>query len=290
MTDREFAVCLTHDVDRPYKTFQAPYDALRERDPLQLRSLVTDDQPYWQFDELLSLEAELGVRSSFYFLNEKQLFRDKHPREWLRPRNWMLFTGRYELTDPAIVDLIADLEAGGWEVGLHGSYESADDRERLREEKETLEAMLRKPVVGGRQHYLNLDGARTWEHHREIGLQYDASFGSSTEYGFNGRYEPIRPFDDEFVVFPLTIMDNALMHGTPSVDAAWDECKRILAEARDNGAVMTILWHPRYMNENEFPGYQRIYRKLIEEALAMNAWVGPCVECYERLEQPKVRS
>ncbi len=290
MTDREFAVCLTHDVDRPYKTFQAPYDALRERDPSQLRPLVTDDQPYWQFEELLALESELGVRSSFYFLNEKQLFRDKPPREWLSPRNWMLFTGRYELTDPAIVDLIADLEAGGWEVGLHGSYESADDRERLREEKETLEAVLRKPVVGGRQHYLNLDGARTWEHHRAIGLQYDASFGSSTEYGFNGRYEPIRPFDDEFVVFPLTIMDNALMHGTSSVDAAWDECKRILAEARDNGAVMTVLWHPRYMNENEFPGYRRIYRKLIEEALAMDAWVGPCVECYKRLEQPQVRS
>ena len=133
MTDREFAVCLTHDVDRPYKTFQAPYDALRERDPSQLRPLVTGDQPYWQFEELLALESELGVRSSFYFLNEQQLFRDKHPREWLSPRNWMLFTGRYELTDPAIVDLIADLEAGGWEVGLHGSYESADDRARLRE-------------------------------------------------------------------------------------------------------------------------------------------------------------
>lgn len=30
----EFVLSLTHDVDRPYKTFQAPYYALINRDPL----------------------------------------------------------------------------------------------------------------------------------------------------------------------------------------------------------------------------------------------------------------
>lgn len=281
--DHEFALCLTHDVDRPYKTYQAPYYALTERDPSQLRSMVTSDRPYWQFDAILELEAELGVRSSFYFLNEKRLIRDKPPREWLRPRSWQLYAGRYDITDDEIVDVIRTLDRRGWEVGMHGSYDSYDDPDRLADEKATLEAILGHEVVGGRQHYLNLDRPRTWRHHREIGLRYDASLGSSTEYGFDGRYDVVRPFDDEFVVFPLTIMETALLDDAPSIDHAWSECRRLLTEARERDAVMTVLWHPRYMNEAEFPGYRRLYRRLIEEALAMDAWVGSCGAYYERL-------
>ncbi|MGQ3410663.1 polysaccharide deacetylase family protein [Natrinema sp. LN54] len=281
--DSAFALCLTHDVDRPYKTYQAPYYAVTERDPSQLRSLVTAERPYWQFDAIRSLEAELGVRSSFYFLNEKPL-REKPPREWVRPGAWQLYAGRYDITDDEIVDAIRTLDRGGWEIGLHGSYDSYDDRDRLAAEKATLESILGHEIVGGRQHYLNVDRPRTWRYHREIGLRYDASLGSSDDYGFDGRYDVVRPFDDEFVVFPLTIMETALVENTPSIDRAWSECRRLLTEAAENDAVATVLWHPRYMNEAEFPGYRRLYRRLIEEALAMGAWVGPCGEYYDRLE------
>lgn len=286
----EFALCLTHDVDRPYKTYQAPYYALKERDPSQLRSMVSSDRSYWQFDTILDLEAELGVRSSFYFLNEKRLFRDKSPREWLRPRNWRLYAGRYDVTDDDIVDAIRTIDRGGWEVGLHGSYDSYDDRDRLSVEKATLESILGHEILGGRQHYLNLNRPQTWRYHRAIGLRYDASLGSSTTYGFDGRYDVFRPFDDEFVVFPLTIMETALMENTSSFADALSECRRILREARENDAVVTVLWHPRYMNEDDFPGYRRLYRRLIEEALSMGAWIGPCGDYYERLETREIKA
>ena len=282
MGDYEFALCLTHDVDRPYKTFQGPYYAVKERDCSHLRSLVSAERPYWQFEELLELEDRLGVRSSFYFLNEKRLFRDKAPTEWLNPTNWKLFTGRYDVTDDEIVDVICTLEEGGWEVGLHGSYDSYDDLERLRHEKAVLEDVLGSAVVGGRQHYLNLSRPKTWAYHREIGLHYDASLGSSTSYGFDGRYDVYRPFDDEFVVFPLTLMDGALLSATPSVAAAWEECRRLLSEAAEHDAVMTVCWHPRYFNEREFPGYRTIYERLVREAQSMGAWVGSCAEWYEQ--------
>ncbi|SIS03036.1 polysaccharide deacetylase family protein [Natronorubrum thiooxidans] len=281
--DHEFALCLTHDVDRVFKTFQAPYYAVTERDPSHLRSLITDERPYWQFEELMALEEELDVRSSFYFLNEKRLF-EQPPREWFRWKNWMLYTGRYEITDPEIVDVIRTLDRGGWEIGLHGSYNSYDDADRLRYEKSVLEDVLEKSVLGGRQHYLNTMLPQTWDHHRSIGLRYDASYGSSTTYGFDGRYDVIRPFDDDFLVFPLTVMETPLLSNASSVEAAWRECRRLLEEAHEHDAIMTVLWHPRYMNEAEFPGYRTIYERLIREAKAMDAWVGPCRECYWRLE------
>lgn len=283
LDEYEFALCLTHDVDRPFKTFQAPYYALQERDPSHLRSLLSDERPYWQFEEVMSLEDDLGVRSSFYFLNEKRLW-EKGLREWLRPKSWKLYGGRYRIEDERIANVIRDLDRGGWEVGIHGSYETYDDRERLRWEKETLERVLGKEILGGRQHYLRLKRPTTWEHYRAIGLKYDTTLGSNGGYGFDGRYDVLRPFNDEFVVFPLTAMERPLLESAGSTEAALRECNRLLDEAAANDAVMTVLWHPRYFNESEFPGYRELYVELIEGAQDRGGWVGPCGECYDRLE------
>lgn len=275
----EFALCLTHDVDRPYKTYQAVYETLRTRDRSSLETLWSDENPYWQFETVMEIEDRLGVRSAFYFLNEPSLFA-KSPRQWTDPSRWIEHFGRYDITDPAITGVIKQLDRGGWEIGLHGSYDSADDADRLRYEKQTLEGVLDHELRGVRQHHLRLDPPETWRSHAAMGLSYDTSLGSSTECGFSHGYHPVRPFDDDFVVFPLTIMEVGLPTDTES---AWCECERLLEEARENGAVMTVLWHPRYFNGREFRGYRGLYERLIERALEMGAWVGPPGEYYDRL-------
>jgi hypothetical protein len=280
-TDHEFALCLTHDVDRPYKTYQSIYDAVRERSLFHLRTVLSGENPYWQFDAVASLERELGVRSAFYVLNEPHLL-SQHPRTWLRPTDWIEHLGRYDVTSDDVADAILSLHDGGWEIGLHGSRRAARDRDRLAVEKETLERVLGAPVAGGRQHHLELSRPETWQYYREVGLRYDTSLGSSTEYGFGYGYQPQFPFDDGFAVFPLTVMEIALPSPDSSFDTAWAECERLLQEAAENGAVMTVLWHPRYFNTQEFPGYRRLYRRLVERALEMDAWIGPPDEFYER--------
>jgi hypothetical protein len=275
----EFALCLTHDVDRPYKTYQAIYDALVERDPTNLAALSPRANPYWQFDSLMELEEGLGVRSAFYFLSERGLW-NRPLREWLRPRYWLEHLGRYDVEAPRVARVIERLDAGGWEVGLHGSFDSFDDRERLANEKTRVERVLGHSVQGGRQHFLNRAPA-TWDHHRAIGLTYDSSLGSSTEYGFAHGYDPIHPFDDEFTVFPLTLMEVALS-GMEGIESAWAACEQLLEEAATNEAVMTVLWHPRYLSD-DFPGYRTLYRRLIERALELDAWVGPPAACHDRL-------
>ena len=279
----EFALCLTHDVDRPYKTYQSLYYALTERNPTHLRALSSSHNPYWQFESLMQLEDELGVRSAFYFLTERSLA--EHPlRNWLRPRYWVEHFGRYDPESPEIANAIERLDAGGWEVGLHGSYDSYDDPERLRYEKTKIERVLGHSIAGGRQHYLNrTPGTRTWEHHRDVGLRYDSSLGSASEYGFRHGYGLYHPFDDAFTVFPLTVMEVALVRGTADIDAAWAECERLLDEAAEHGAVMTVLWHPRYVGR-DFPGYRRLYRRLVERALELGAWVGSPGAYLERLD------
>lgn len=279
----EFALLLTHDVDRPHESFQSLYYAIADRDPGQLWTAVSAADPYWQFDEILGLEDELGVRSSFYFLREKGLF-ERPLTEWTSPRYWIEALGRYDPGAPEIVDLMRRLERGGWEVGLHGSYDSYAEPDRLRYEKAALEAIVGHPIRGGRQHYLNLDVPDTWRIHANLGLRYDASLGSSSTVGFDHGYDPIHPFDDEFVVFPTTIMEVALPDA--AIEPAWRTCSRLLHEAADNDAVMTVLWHPRYFNEEAFPGYRPLYRRLIERAQDLGAWVGPAGDYYERFIDP----
>ncbi|WP_265107836.1 polysaccharide deacetylase family protein [Halosolutus halophilus] len=282
--DASFALCLTHDVDRPYKGLRSFYRATRDRPGYHLRTALSSSNPYWQFEELMALEEDLGVRSAFYFLNEQHLLADRPVRDWVSASNWIEHLGRYDVTAPDVAAVIRDLEAGGWEVGLHGSYHTADDRERLREEKAALEAVLDGPVTGGRQHHLRLSIPETWRHYRSIGLRYDSSLGSGTECGFTAGYRPIRPFGDGFRVFPLTIMEQALPDPGTRFDAARDRCDELLAEAAANDAVMTVLWHPRYFNEREFPGYRTLYRWLVERALDRGAWVGTPRRLCKRLD------
>ncbi|GAA0230331.1 polysaccharide deacetylase family protein [Haladaptatus pallidirubidus] len=276
----EFELCLTHDVDRPYKGLQAPYYAFSKRDFRHLKGLLPGVNPWWQFEEIMELEESLGVRSAFYFLQEESIFQ-KPPNEWLTPRYWIEHLGRYDLFDTDILDVLHELDDGGWEIGLHGSYDSYDNPDALREQKTALEAALGHRIRGGRQHHLNR-AESTWDHHREIGLSYDATLGSSSEYGFQHGYEAKRPFDDDFLVFPLTMMDIAVADPGTAFDDAWETCEQLLDEAAENDAVMTILWHPR-MFADEFPGHRRLYRKFIEGALERGAWVGPPGDLCDRL-------
>ena len=280
--DRPFALCLSHDVDRVRKTYQGLYYGLRDRSPAQFRSLFTDERPYWAFEEVMRLEEDLGVRSSFNFLNEKRLLRDKPPREWLDPRSWIRYN-YYDVEHPSVRSVIEELADGGWEIGLQGSYDSYADCDRLAHEKSTLERLVGAPVRGGRQHFLNLSRPATWRHHREIGLGYDTSLGSGETIGFQHGYEVRRPFDDEFVVFPLTAMDQAVMACDDTLAGVRGRCERLVDEAAEHGAVMSVDWHQRVFNEREFPDWGSTYRHIVEYALERGAWVGPPGDLYDHL-------
>jgi len=278
-----FAVCLTHDVDRPYKTYQSLYYAVMDREPRHLLDVLPWREPYWQFERIMHIESELDVRSAFYFLNEQHLT-ERPFRSWLDPEAWKLYLGRYDIESPDISGIIRRLDERGWEVGVHGSYESYLYEDRLRYEKRALESVLGHEVLGGRQHYLNLERPETWQRQAAAGLRYDASLGSSASFGFEHGYEPLRPFDDDFTVFPLTLMELTLTSPATHPERAWAECEQLLTEAKENDAVMTVLWHPSYFSERDYPNFGSIYERLIREALEMGAWVGPPGELYASFE------
>lgn len=254
-------VALTHDVDRVRKTYQYVTHSLSYLSQLKFshlfKSMVNSRDCYWNMDEIVEIENKYKVKSTFFFLNESIRF------ELFKLKSWKLSLGRYSVFEPKILKYIQFLDQNGWEIGVHGSYNSFNSLELLKREKADLESIVNHEVIGIRQHYLNLS-ENTWELQRIAGFRYDASFGYLGRIGFkDSKYTAFKPFNDEFVVFPLSVMDEFYML-TPS---KWNTFLDLLDFADQRNALVVINWHSNIFNETEYPGYKNSYIKIIEECL-----------------------
>ncbi len=265
---KHFHVCLSHDVDKVDKTFQFFthfIKRLREHDIrsafYQLKSLSMKNH-YWCFEYIMNVEKKLGLKSTFFFLNET------YPFKILKPSKWELALGYYDIFDPRVQKIIKYLDSGGWEIGLHGSYLSFNDMNLLRKEKNDIEKITGKPVLGVRQHYLNIN-ERAWELQADIGFRYDASFGFTRDIGFREeKFLPFHPMQDRrFLVVPLALMDFCVMKKKNAIG----EIKNVLKLAEERKACLVLNWHQHVFNEKEFPGWAGMYLDLIEECKRRNA-------------------
>jgi len=274
----KFKICLTHDVDRTRKTYQYITHDIRKMKFGRLRTILNGEQPYWQFERIMEIEQEYGVRSTFFFLNESI------PFEPLNPSNWKLSLGRYSFHETDVKRVIRELDAGGWEVGLHGSYNSYKNFDLLKNEKAFLEDVLGKQVLGIRQHYLNLNIPETWLLQREAGFEYDASYGKKQEIGYlNKQYRPFTDDESGMYVIPLALMECYLFSKAGNDPTkAWTLTKQLMDEAEQHNAVFTVLWHQRMFNKMEFPGFTEVYRKIIEDGKERNAEFVTCGELFKR--------
>jgi peptidoglycan/xylan/chitin deacetylase (PgdA/CDA1 family) len=281
--NKKFAVCLTHDVDRVKKTYQYFTRFVRFLKNLEIKKAFNEllcfikfyfsknpkKDPYWNFDIIMEIERKLGVKSTFFFLNEQRKF-------FCSPSEWKLYWGRYSIENPEIAKIIKKLNSKGWEIGLHGSYKSYKDKNLLKKEKEELEKILGKRIRGVRQHYGNLKIPETWKSQERLGFEYDSTFGVTdtdcVDFKDN-RYLPFYPLDSLFLEIPLIIMDHRLFSSDKSVEELWKDCKKIIDIIEENNGVLTILWHNRIFDEKEFPGRSEIYEKLIKICKEKDAWI-----------------
>jgi peptidoglycan/xylan/chitin deacetylase (PgdA/CDA1 family) len=252
-------VALSHDVDRVLKTYQAFSHGLKSLKKGHISDVVfhlktfNNTKIYWNFEDVIDIENRFNVKSTFFFLNESI------PFELFNLNNWKLSLGRYNIQESRIVNIIKWLNINGWEIGVHGSYNSYQNIELLIQEKKILEEIISEKIIGIRQHYLNLNPL-TWKLQKEAGFLYDSSFGFTRQIGFlDKKYTPFSPFNNEFIVFPLVIMDSCFVK---TLDK-WIRLKQLILDAKTNNAVIVINWHTNNYNEREYVGFKRDYIELI---------------------------
>ena len=268
-----FAVCLTHDVDRIQKTFQYVSHLGRTKGLRgAAKSRRRGGRPYWGFDAVRDIERGEGVRSTFFMLHEG-------PEAKQGIRNRILAWGLADFENPELASTVISLAREGWEIGLHASLASTASQDRISLEKRKLEAIVGGKVHGVRQHHLRLLLPDRWDEFAGAGLAYDSSFGFRHTWGFRGGTafpyflagsKNILPLRE----VPLHIMDSALARSHD----AWAECTQALDAVQSVGGVLTVLFHQRFFDSRNYPGYADLFERLIAEAKRRQAWIGPAGE------------
>jgi peptidoglycan/xylan/chitin deacetylase (PgdA/CDA1 family) len=292
-----FAVALTHDVDALWKwtrrgvkgaAARAKSDLKDRRFEPGLRELrglagatvhkLRGTDPYWSFDRILEDERRAGASSTFFLLADHAHEFDGNGAE------------EYERRRPQLVET---LQAGKAEVGLHGSYSAAEDAQRIVLEKERLER-LSGPVQGHRYHYLRVDPHRNLGALRAAGLAYDSSLGFGDAVGFRaGLAHPFRPWDFEqdaphdLIEVPLAAMDvtlSAERYLNLSAEQAGVRLRALLDWAEVHGGAFAVLWHSEQYDSALLPGWDVLYRRLMEDVRARG---GVCVQAGALAEEAR---
>jgi len=253
-------IALTHDVDRIRKTYQyitRSFKYLKKGDfkniYREFLSIPTFNSVYWNFEDIMSIEDSNNIRSTFFFLNESI------PFNILAPVDWKLSLGRYKISEKKLKDIIHTLDTNGWEIGLHSSYNSYLNPRLIKKEKFLLESIVNHNIIGIRQHYLKLNN-QTWRNQKNAGFSYDSSFGYTNKIGFkDDKIAPFRPFNDDFIVFPLCIMDSCFMND----NEGFKKLDYIMEQIEKEEGILVLNWHSNNFNERDFPNYKSTYIKLI---------------------------
>lgn len=272
-------VALSHDVDRIRKSHQyftrtgRALASMDFRGALgQMKDIFNKNQ-YWGFDEVIKIESDFGVKSTFFFLNESL------STNLFKPKSWKLSLGRYSIHEDKVVEIIKWLDQNGWEIGVHGSYLSYKDPDLLISEKKTLEKIVGHEVIGIRQHYINMNDF-TWQYQSNAGFKYDSTWGLGEEIGYrDNRVKPFSPLNNSFKVIPFAVMDSCFA-AEPN---KWEKLQRVIEQTIENDSILVINWHTNNFSELDFPEYKNNYIRIIEKCIENGAKFYTLGEYYKQI-------
>jgi hypothetical protein len=295
-----FAIALTHDLDNLWRWTRRGFAAsghrtLRAARHLQGRAVARElgdgadwlvrhlprrTDPFWTFPEILSGEDVRGVSSTFFVIA-----RHTHKQDGNQP-------GTYGKRIPKALRLVTE---AGREVGLHGNDADRLALAEVVRDRDDLSGRVGRAVTGMRYHYLRALYHETLPMLEQAGFTYDTTLAFAEHEGFRcGCSFPFRPYalDDErplaLVELPLAVMDGTLQEphyrGLAAADAELAAAS-VLARALRSGGAVSLLWHNNRFDKRVSRGYDKVYWRLVDQALAHGAWCASAAEIVARWKE-----
>lgn len=281
LREQRYTLVLSHDVDTPARyglvgggrlLRNILVDLLREpqRDRRALLSApaiwrgsaqrIDKRDPFNTFDWIMDRSEEVGLRNAFYFL----CGRTDRRRD-----------GHYEPDHPAIIDLMKRINARGHEIGLHPSFNTYMDAQRLKTEAGRLRdicaaAGIRQEQYGVRMHYLRWSTPDTMRGLDAAGLSYDTTLGYAKHPGFRcGTCHEYQAFDPvlgqplAIRLRPLIVMESTVIGGMRPKDTGAAEARlvRLMEACHRVDGSFTLLWHNTML---EHPYQRRVYERVLD--------------------------
>jgi hypothetical protein len=257
----EYRLTLTHDVDHPLACLGQSLpqvlrssigDLIRRNDVSlavsRLHTLFRDEtqgfdkDPYNTFEFLMDISERNSVRSTFYFITAGS---DEMGSYYPVEMSW-------------ITNLMKTMHSRGHEIGLHSSYGSYLDEQRIQAEfGKLMEIVGRLGIVqsrwGNRQHYLRWRTPVTWRLLDEAGVDYDATLSYADHVGFRcgvcrefAVYDVVNRCEMRIREKPLIAMDVSLTDPR-YMRLPQDDIPRVLSELARCCKVVcgefTLLYH-----------------------------------------------
>ena len=212
--------------------------------------------PFDSFDFIFDLQKEFKLHPIYFILCGDYDINDKN----------------ISLRKEAFRNLIKHI--GDYaDVGIHPSFSSYLDIEKMRHEIEGLSEVLHRPVTKSRQHFLRMNLPRSYQKLIELDITDDYTMGFASQAGFRaGIADTFRFYDlENDMVTNLRLHPFALMDGTMrdylnlDVDASLNLAKQLIDEVKVVGGTFIYLTHNETLGgEQRWVGWPEMYIQLIE--------------------------
>jgi len=214
--------------------------------------------PYDTYDYQLEIQKRYKLRPIYFFLVGDYGVNDK---------NLSVQNKRFR----SLIQHIADHA----DVGVHPSFGSNKEPERLRSEIGRLKKILHRDITRSRQHFLMLKFPDTYRNLIERDITDDYSMGFANEIGFRAGictpfnfYDLDQEVETKLKVHPFAVMDASLKYYMKVEPAAAPaRVKPIIDEVKAVNGTFVSLWHNESLSdEKQWKGWRAVYEQIVEEA------------------------
>ncbi len=214
--------------------------------------------PFDCYDFLISLHKKIDEEAICFFpLAENTGLYDKN----IDPQRWEM-------------QQLVDKMHHRFTIGLHPSWHSHAHPEALTNELNTLEKIVREPVVHSRQHYIKFDLPSTYQRLSDIGIRKDYSMGYGSINGFRASfagsffwYDLSNETQTLLELHPFCFMDaNSHYEQKQSLEDTKQELEHYLSVCKKYKGEFISIFHNNFLGTGkEFKGWRELYLHLISQ-------------------------
>jgi hypothetical protein len=234
------------------------------KDRLDVLRRVKKD-PYDCFEWLDALHLYCRLRPYYFFLvARKQVGYDKNTPTEVKPFRQLI-----------------EYYARTYKTGIHPSWQSGDDVDLLREEREWLEVVADTEIIRSRQHYIRFTLPDTYRELMKVGIEKDFSMGYGSINGFRASvcssfawYDLQQEVATSLLIYPFCFMDaNSFYEQKDSPQVAYAELIRYHEQIRKLNGMMISIWHNSILGTDvSFAGWREMFELFMRETVYWDAY------------------
>jgi hypothetical protein len=191
-------------------------------------------------------------------------------------------TGKYDkniLPSTKSMQELIQQHSNRYSIGVHPSWQSGDDREKLKYEILRLGHISGKRILASRQHFIRFTVPDTYRRLIELGIESDFSMGYGSINGFRASIASPFPWYDlqkeeqtKLLLFPFCFMEaNSFFEQNFSPAQAFEELRHYHQVVKSVQGTLVTIWHNTFLGTSKlFRGWKEVYANFVRHASDIN--------------------